>query len=97
MKNKELMWEDVKNKLNFTPEELAEIQLEEDIIEATIKARKQNNLSQRDLSEKTGLKQSAIARLEKGVHSPSTSTLIKLLYPMGYTLRVVSLKEKRGI
>lgn len=94
MKNKELMWEDVKNKLNFTPEELAEIQLEEDIIEATIKARKQNNLSQRDLSEKTGLKQSAIARLEKGAHSPSTSTLIKLLYPMGYTLRVVPLKEK---
>ena len=95
MSKKELTWEDVKASLNFTPEEEAEIQLEEDIIEATIKARKKCNLSQRDLSKKTGIKQPSIARIESRSRSPQASTLIKLLYPMGYTIRVVPLNSNK--
>ena len=91
LKNKELTWNQVKGKLKFTPEEEAEIQLEEDLIEATIEARKRNNLSQRELSIKTGIKQPSIARIESRSRSPQASTLIKLLYPMGYTIRVVPL------
>lgn len=94
MNKKELTWEDVKEKLDFTPEEKAEIQLEEDLIKATVEARKNKNLSQRDLSEKAGIRQPAIARIENRVHSPSANTLIKLLYPMGYTIRVVPLNEE---
>ena len=93
MSKKELTWEDVKESLKFTPEEEAEIQLEEDIIEATIEARKKSNLSQRELSKKTGIKQPAIARIESRSRSPQASTLIKLLYPMGYTIRVVPLNN----
>ena len=94
MSDKELTWSEVKAKLNISPEQRAEIQLEEDIIEATIQARKKSQLSQRDLSNKTGIKQPSIARLEKGLSSPRTSTLIKLLYPMGYTIRVVPLENE---
>ena len=96
MNKKELTWEDVKESLNFTPEEEAEIQLEEDIIEATIEARKKSNLSQRELSKKTGIKQPAIARIESRSRSPQASTLIKLLYPMGYTIRVVPLNDNEN-
>ena len=92
--DKELTWEEVKKSLNLTPEEKAEIQLEEDLIEATIEARKKNNLSQRKLSEISGIKQPAIARIEKGMRSPQANTLIRLLYPMGYTIRVVPLNKK---
>ncbi len=95
MDKKELTWEDVKINLHFTPEEEAEIRLEEDLIEATIEARKSSNLSQRELSKKTGIKQPAIARIESRSRSPQTSTLIKLLYPMGYTIRVVPLKDQK--
>ncbi len=95
MNNKELTWEDVKKRLDFTPEQEAEIQLEEDLIEATIEARKKSNLSQRELSKKTGIKQPAIARIESRSRSPQASTLIKLLYPMGYTIRVVPLKKDK--
>lgn len=95
MNNKELTWEDVKKRLDFTPEQEAEIQLEEDLIEATIEARKKSNLSQRELSKKTGIKQPAIARFESRSRSPQASTLIKLLYPMGYTIRVVPLKKDK--
>ncbi|MBR0350759.1 MAG: helix-turn-helix transcriptional regulator [Clostridia bacterium] len=95
MSKKEITWEEVKESLNFTPEEIAEIQLEEDIIEATIAARKKAQLTQRDLSKLTGIKQPAIARLESSSKSPQVMTLIKLLYPMGYTLRVVPLDDNK--
>ena len=69
--------------------------LEKDVMEATIEARKKAHLSQKDLEEKTGITQPVISRIESGIHSPHTSTLIKLLYNMGYTLQVVPLDKKR--
>ena len=97
MNRKELLWEDVKNELNFSPEEKAEIRLEEDLIEATIAIRKKNKLSQKQLGEKAGIKQPAIARIESRSRSPQASTLIRMLYPMGYTLRVVPLDEAKEV
>lgn len=91
--DKELSWEEVKENLKLSDEEKAEIQLEEDLIEAIIEARKKNNLSQRELSDISGIKQPAIARIERGNRYPQTNTLIKLLYPMGYTIRVVPIDE----
>lgn len=87
-------WDELEKELNITPEDEEEIRLEMEIIEATIKAREKNKLSQTELSKITGIKQSAIARIEKSKHSPTTSTLIKLLYPMGYTLGVIPIKKK---
>ncbi len=86
-------WKEVRKSMNITSEQEAEIQLEMDIIKATIEARKKNKLTQRELSQKSGIKQPVIARIEKYVNSPRTSTLIKMLYPMGYTLRVVPLDK----
>ena len=96
MNNKQfLTWEETKKKLDIDEEQSAEIQLEMDIIEATIKARKENNLTQRELSEKSGIRQPVIARIEKRINSPQTNTLIKLLYSMGYTIRVVPIDKKK--
>lgn len=86
-------WKEVKKELNFTPEEEAEMKLEMELIEATIEARKKANLTQRDLSEKSGVIQPSIAKIESFARSPQATTLIKLLYPMGYTIRVVPLNE----
>ena len=93
MNKKFTEWKEFEKELDISPEQEAEIQLEKDIIEATIEARKKNKLTQRELSQKSGVKQPVIARIEKYVNSPQTSTLIKLLYPMGYTLRVVPLDK----
>lgn len=94
MKSEELTWEKVRKGLNVTPEQEAEIQFEKEIIQATIEARKNNKLSQRELSKRTGIKQSAIARIEKCVNSPQVNTLIRVLYPLGYTLKVVPIEKK---
>ncbi len=93
MSRKFTNWKDFEQELNFTSEENAEMQLEMDLISATIEARKKANLSQRELSNITGMPQSTIARIENCTRSPHTSTLIKILHPIGYTIRVVPLSE----
>lgn len=88
-------WKDLEKELNFTPEEDEEMRLELELIKTLIEARKKSNLTQRELSEKTGIKQPSIAKIESLEHSPQTSTLMKLLYPMGYTLRIVPLTDNK--
>lgn len=88
-------WEEVRREFNFTPEEEEEMRLELELIEATIEARKKANLTQRELSEKSGIVQPSIAKIERMKRSPQVTTLIKLLYPLGYTLKVVQLNKKK--
>lgn len=51
---------------------------EEQIIQSLIKARKHLGLSQQMLADLTNLKQSAVARIESGAHSPQLNTLVKI-------------------
>ena len=90
-------WKELEKELDFTPEETAQMEIEMDIIKATIKARKERNLTQRKLSDLTGIKQPSIAKLESMNHSPQMSTVIKILYSMGYTLEVVPINKKKLI
>ena len=50
----------------FTKEEKAEIDLEVQLMEEVIKARKEKGLTQKELGKLCGLPQSSIARLENG-------------------------------
>lgn len=93
MSGKFMEWDDFEKELSISPEQEAEIQLEMDIIRATIEARNKSNLSQRELSKKSGIKQPAIARIERFSGSPRIATMMKLLYSMGYTLKVVPLAD----
>ena len=96
-KTKFKTWEDVRQSLNFTPEEEEQIRFERELIEATIKAREEANMTQKELSEKSGIKQPSIAKLEKLNRTPQITTLIKLLYPLGYTLKVVPINHNEKI
>lgn len=48
--------------------------------------REQAGLTQQELAEKSGLRQSHISRLEKGHHSPSAMTLEKIAAALGTTV-----------
>lgn len=63
------------------------------VIEEVSSARKASGLSQSQLEEAAGVRQPVIARLEKGDTAPRLDTLIKVLAPLGKTLRVVDLAE----
>lgn len=51
---------------------------EYEIIESIIKKRLEKNLSQKQLAEKMGTKQSALSRLESGTYNPSLLFLKKI-------------------
>ena len=75
----------------LTPEEIAESNLRAALIGEIIKARQENGISQKKLEELSGVRQPIIARMEKGTAIPQISTVLKLLVPLGLTLKVVPL------
>jgi transcriptional regulator with XRE-family HTH domain len=58
------------------------------IVQAMIDARKNTGLTQKQLSEKTGIDQSDISRMESGDANPTLATLKRLAAGMGMTLKV---------
>lgn len=80
------VWNDPKI---LTEAEKDEIQLKIDLVGKLIEAREKKGISQKRLAEMSGLKQPAIARLEKMQATPQIDTLFKILKPLGYTLEIV--------
>jgi len=58
------------------------------IIEEIIMARKEKNLTQKDLAELVGTKQSNISRFESGNYNPSLEFLNKIVKAVGKELEV---------
>lgn len=83
-------WEEVEKEL-FTPEEIAESNLRVALIGELVKARKEKGISQKKLEEISGVRRPIIARMEKGTTNPQIDTVLKVLAPLGLTLKVVPL------
>ena len=81
-------WEEVKKEL-FSPEEISKIDASAALMEQLIEARQAQGISQKRLEELSGVSQPVIARMEKGITSPQLSTLLKVLRPLGLTLKIV--------
>ena len=58
------------------------------VIEAILKARKESGLTQKQLSDITGITQADISRLESGTANPSLRTLKRLAAGMGMALKL---------
>lgn len=85
-------WEDVKKEL-FTPDEINEINASASLMGELIEARHKNGISQKRLEELSGVSQPVIARMEKGITSPQISTLLKVLRPLGLTVKITPISE----
>lgn len=85
-------WADMRKDI-FTKEELAEADLRVALICELINARKEKGITQAELEAMTGIKQPSIARIENGGTTPSVQTMIKLLIPLGKTLKIVPIEE----
>ena len=64
------------------------IQPEMDVIRAIVDARTSQNLTQKELAERTGINQADISKLENGTRNPSVNLLKRLADGMGMTLRI---------
>jgi DNA-binding XRE family transcriptional regulator len=74
---------------NVSPTERAKIEFEVELIGKLIAAREAMGMTQEQLAEAAGVKQSAVARLESLKATPQIDTLFKMLTPMGYKLTIV--------
>jgi Predicted transcription factor, homolog of eukaryotic MBF1 len=79
---------------NLSPAERAKIEFEVELIGKLIKAREDKGLTQGQLAEAAGLKQSAVARLESLKATPQIDTLFKVLTPMGYKLTIMPIESE---
>ena len=94
MSNKHLgdSWDELRKEI-YTPEEMAACDLKVAVINEIIKAREENGISQRQLEKLSGVKQPVIARMEKGTSTPQLSTILRILAPLGKTLKVVPIES----
>lgn len=67
------------------------------IIQAMIDARKQLGLTQKQLSEKTGIAQADISKLENGNANPSLKTLQRLANGMGMNLKIEFIPNQHAL
>ena len=79
---------------NVSPVDRAKIEFEVDLIGKLIEAREAKGLTQKQLADAAGLKQSAVARLETLKATPQIDTLFKVLTPMGYKLAIVPASDR---
>lgn len=68
--------------------EWEDIQPEMDVIRAMVDARISQNLTQKELAERTGIHQADISKLENGSRNPSLKLLKRLADGMGMTLKL---------
>ena len=61
---------------------------EYEIIRQIIIARNELNITQKELADRTGIKQSNISRLEKGTYNPSLSSLKKVAKGLNKELHI---------
>ena len=69
-------------------QEWDDLQPEMDVIRAMIDARISQNLTQKELAEKTGINQADISKMENGTRNPSLKLLKKLARGLGMQLKI---------
>jgi predicted transcriptional regulator len=86
-----MKWDDAKKRIFQNEEVLKELrnnEAEYKIIEEIITARQEKNLTQKDLAELVGTKQSNISRLESGNYNPTLEFLNKIARAIGKELEI---------
>ena len=71
-----------------------EIQPEMNVIRAIVDARISQNMTQKELSERTGIAKAEISRLENGMRNPSIKLLQRLADGMGMVLNITFTPKK---
>ena len=65
------------------------LQVEYDIIQAMFDARNMQHITQKELSERTGITQADISRIENGTRNPSLAMVKRIAEGLGMQLRLV--------
>ena len=72
------------------------VQPEMDVIRAIVEARTSQNLTQKELAERTGINQADISKLENGTRNPSVNLLKRLADGMGMMLKIEFVPKQKA-
>lgn len=75
---------------SYNPQELNEI-----FIKEFVRFRKENNLTQDLFSKYSKVSREKIARIESGIHSPTVLSLLQILGPIGYTIKIEKVPREK--
>lgn len=75
--------------------EYENMQPEFDVIRAIIDARTSQNLTQKELAERTGINQADISKLENGTRNPSIKLLKRLAEGMDMMLKIEFIPKQK--
>lgn len=75
--------------------EYESMQPEFDVIRAMVDARISQNLTQKELAERTGINQADISKLENGTRNPSVNLLKRLAEGMDMILKIEFIPKQR--
>lgn len=81
-------------KIHYTNEEIHESTYRASYICMLADLRNEHKITQKQLEALSGIKQPMIARIENGDSIPRVDTLIRLLEPMGLTIKIVPIENK---
>ncbi len=76
--------------------EYESIQPEMDVIRAIVNARASQNLTQKELAERTGINQADISKIENGTRNPSLNLLKRLADGMNMALKIEFIPKQRA-
>lgn len=80
--------------INYIKVEETPLELEKNFLDDFVSFRKENNLTQELLSLYSKVGRIKIARIERGTHSPSIKSLLEIIGPLGYTIKIEKIKNK---
>ncbi len=84
----------VEDKNTYIEREKKLLELEYAIIQKMIATRKELHLTQQQLAEEAHVIRTTIARIENLMTSPQLNTLLKILEPMGYTIKIEKIEKE---
>ena len=67
-----------------------------DVIRAIVEARISQNLTQKELSERSGINQADISKIENGTRNPSLNLLKRLADGMGMSLKIEFIPKQQA-
>ena len=91
-------WKEVKASItSISEKEKESMEIVAQLIADIIDQRLKMGLSQQELAEKCGVKQSAIARLESMKATPQLDTLSKIVKPLGLKIQLIPVQEQESL
>ena len=69
--------------------------LEQEFVDSLIKLRKDRHLTQQTMADNGSVIRETVARIENSITSPQINTLLKIVEPLGYTIKLTKIKKEK--